>query len=106
MGSPTSMSWVSSGSLVVLDKTHRRLFAWADGDGKAVVRWLVQLETGAGELLERLGAIAKALRRLNEAPRTVHRPTRSDEEVAEVPPLLHVLAKLVFGRARDVRIDA
>src|SRR2546427_6078044 len=89
---------------VLLDDTHRRLLAGADRDSEPVVGRLVQLETGASELLERLGAIAKTLRRFGKRPRPVHRPTRSDEEVAEVQPFLHVLAQLFLGHVPYIGI--
>ena len=83
----------------VLGGPERRRVAAHGGDGEAVVRRLVQLEPSASELFERLGAIAKALRRFDEGPRAIHRPASSNEEVAKVPPLVHVLAKLVVGHA-------
>src|SRR5437762_8771232 len=81
------------GSLVLLDKTHRGFLAGSDDERVVVVDRLVQLESGACEIIELVGALPKSRCRLGQRGRSVHRPFRAHHEMAPVLPLLHAVPK-------------
>src|SRR5205807_2227443 len=87
------------GSLVLLDKPHRRFLSRTNDERVVVVYRLFQLEARASQVVELFGSLAESRSRLRQSCRSIHRPASSNEEVAEVPPLVHVLAKLVVVHA-------